>query len=397
MPDQRPCQPKYRHHKARHLAVVRVDGRDIYVGKYDSPESQEKYDRVIAEWLSHGRRLPTDSDLSVNELMLGYMRHAERYYRKNGQPTATIYGIRAALRPLKRLFGSTPAASFGPRSFKLVRQAMIDAGHSRTYTNDNCKRIRQMFKWGVENELVPPSVHHGLQAVGGLKRGRTEARETEPVGPVAEAVVRETQRHLPRQVAAMIDVQLLSSMRPGEVCIMRASDIEMTGDVWIYRPSSHKTEHHGRLREIPLGPRAQGVIRPFLSVNREKYLFSPAEAEAERNADRRECRKSPMTPSQARRQPKRNRRRPPRDHYTTDSYRRAIHRACVRAFETDDAGEAVLTWHPNQLRHTGATEIRKRYGIEAARVVLGHANVATSEIYAERDSALARKIALNVG
>jgi len=49
-----------------------------------------------------------------------------------------------------------------------------------------------MFKWAVENELVSASVLHGLQAVQALKRGRTEAKESEPVQPVARGVVEDT-------------------------------------------------------------------------------------------------------------------------------------------------------------------------------------------------------------
>jgi hypothetical protein len=41
--------PKYRHYKPKGLAVVRIDGRDIYLGRYNSPESRQKYYRVLAE------------------------------------------------------------------------------------------------------------------------------------------------------------------------------------------------------------------------------------------------------------------------------------------------------------------------------------------------------------
>ena len=44
--------PKYRHYKPKNLAVVRIGNRDHYLGQYDSPESHEKYHRLIAEWLS---------------------------------------------------------------------------------------------------------------------------------------------------------------------------------------------------------------------------------------------------------------------------------------------------------------------------------------------------------
>ena len=49
-PKNRHDDPKYRHYKPKGLAVVRVDGRDVYLGRYESPESWEKYYRVLAEW-----------------------------------------------------------------------------------------------------------------------------------------------------------------------------------------------------------------------------------------------------------------------------------------------------------------------------------------------------------
>ena len=42
-------------------------------------------------------------------------------------------------------------------------------------------------------------------------------------------------------------------------------------------------------------------------------------------------------------------------------------------------------WSPNQLRHTTATEIRSKFGLEGAQVALGHSNANVTEIYAERD------------
>ena len=54
-------------------------------------------------------------------------------------------------------------------------------------------------------------------------------------------------------------------------------------------------------------------------------------------------------------------------------------------------------WHPNQLRHNAATRIRAAYGIEAARIILGHASAVTSEIYAEIDREKAREIVGKMG
>ena len=86
--------------------------------------------------------------------------------------------------PLKELYGSTMAAKFGPENLKLVRQQMVDSGHSRRYVNDNVNRIRRMFKWAVENELIPVTTYQTLATVSGLRKGRSEARDTRPVRPV---------------------------------------------------------------------------------------------------------------------------------------------------------------------------------------------------------------------
>tara|TARA_R110002111_G_scaffold55414_4_gene95295 strand:- start:856 stop:1071 length:216 start_codon:yes stop_codon:yes gene_type:complete len=54
-------------------------------------------------------------------------------------------------------------------------------------------------------------------------------------------------------------------------------------------------------------------------------------------------------------------------------------------------------WHPNQLRHNAGTYLRKEFGIEAARVVLGHKSAGVTEIYAELDRAKAEEIMGKVG
>ena len=185
--------PKYRHYKPKHLGVVRIAGRDHYLGRYDSPESWEKYHRLIAEWLSQDQSHGGDQadakessgSLSVNELLLRYWGFVESYYVKDGQPTTEQSGVREAIWPLRHLYGATKGGEFGPKALRAVRQYMIDEQDlSRKVINQRIGRIKRLFKWAVAEELVPLSIHHGLQAVAGLRFGRTKARETEPVKPV---------------------------------------------------------------------------------------------------------------------------------------------------------------------------------------------------------------------
>lgn len=418
--------PKYRKHRASGQAVVTLSGHDVYLGPHGSRVSRSEYDRVVAEYLAAGRRwppqLPESRGLSINELILRYWEnHVVVHYVKRGQPSSQQHSIRAGLRPLRRLYGHTAASDFGPLALKVVRGEFVALGLARSTVNRYVDVVRRMFRLGVAEELVPSDVFTRLQALAGLRAGRTSARETAPIRPVSDAAVEAVLPHVPPPVQAMIRLQRLTGMRPGEVVQMRAADVDARGDVWLYRPVRHKLEHRQVRREIYLGPQAQAVLQPWIRGEPEDFLFRPRESEASRNSARRMSRRTPMTPSQMRRQPRHHRRRAPADNYTIASYRRAITRACEVVYKMPDelrrigAAVAILpekeraaardrlrkeasawrkqyTWHPNQLRHAAATEIRRRFGIDAARTVLGHSHLATTEIYAEQDREAATRI-----
>jgi integrase len=284
-----------------------------------------------------------------------------------------------AVRPLKDLFGLSAARDFGPMSLKAVQQAMVLDGLCRNVINQRIKKIVRVFKWAVENELVPSSVHHGLATVSSLRKGRSAAKETDPVKPVPEAFVEAIQPHVARQVWAMVQLQCLTAMRPGEVTIMRTCDLDTSGRLWIYTPGAHKTEHHEKTREIILGPQAQSIVKEWMKTELTAYLFSPIESRQEWQAKRKENRKTPPRPPGTWPR-KENPRRTPGAFYDTRAYGHAINRACKEA--------GVPVWGPNRLRHNAATMIRKEFGVEVARAVLGHSDVATTTIYAERDRSL---------
>jgi hypothetical protein len=138
------------------------------------------------------------------------------YYRKpDGTSPSEVNHYRDVLKPLRRLFGHTAVSVFGPLNLKALRDEMVRLGWCRTNINRHVAPVRHLFKWGVENELVPPNVFHSLAAVSGLRIGRTKARESEPVKPVAESTVQAVLPYLSRQVGAMVRLQMLTDMRPG--------------------------------------------------------------------------------------------------------------------------------------------------------------------------------------
>ena len=409
---RKPRIPKYSLHKPSGRARVILDGKHIWLGKYGSDESMERYNRLVAELVASPATKalrstePSTTSITITELCAAYWRHAQDWYVKDGKPTKQLPHVKQQLRILRDLYGSVPVDQFGPLALQAIQAHLVARGLSRVGVNARVGGIKRAFKWGVSQELVPPSVYHALACVAGLRKGRTVAPECDPIGPVDDGVVDATIPHLPRLVADMVMIQRLTGMRPSEVCILRPGDLDRSSEVWSYQPGHHKTEHHGRNRVVYVGPQAQDILRPYLLRAADAYCFQPAESEKRRLEERHEQRKTPLSYGNSpgtnkERHPK----RPKGDHYTRDSYRRAVHRAVKainreRAKAAKEAGEEpelLPLWSPNRLRHSAATKIRKAYGLEAAQVILGHAKADITQVYAERDSELARSVATQIG
>jgi integrase len=420
----RKCRvPSYRCKKSngrKYGCVSLPDGlggrRDILLGPFGSQESKAEYARVISEWETAGRKLPqtASSDITINELILAFWDHAEKHYRNpDGEPTTELQGFKISLRPLKELYGHTLAREFGPKALKVIRDRLISqpitkrikvrdsltgtatwsdkvlkTGLARGVINQRIGRIRRLFRWAVANELVPISVFEGLRAVPGLQRGRSGARETEPVRPVSISLVEDTLPHLSPVVADMIRLQLLTGARSGEICLMRSCDIEVGGSVWLYRPRRHKTSYKGFDRVIPLGPKSQEIVRRYLRPHLEEFLFSPRDSIAALRQERRSARKSKVQPSQLCRK-KTNPRRVPGSRYNAGAIAHAVRRACEK--------HNLQRWHPHMLRHTKATDVRREYGLDAARALLGQHAPQVTELYAELDLGKAVEVARKLG
>ena len=435
MPQRRsPKVPSYRLHKQSGQAVVTLVGpdgkrRDVLLGPHGTPESRSEYARVIAEWEAGGRALPAvraAADLTVNELMVAFWPHVERHHRHpDGSPTSEVQAYLASLAHLRALYGHTPAAKFGALGLKAVRNAMMAEGWCRKVVNQRIGRVKRLFKWAAGEEMVPPAVYHALQAVGGLQKGRTDAQDHEPVEPVADELVNATLPFMTRPVRAMVELQRLTGMRPGEACRLRPCDVDRSAEVWVYRPARHKTQHKGKSRVVVVGPKARAVLAPFLEGrDPEAHCFVPREAVAEMRAESKQARKTKVRPWEKRRAAAKKKRKPkvkPGESYTVAAYGGGIAKACARADRAarqraekakaeaegrepvkvprtvPDAERLVPCWHPNQLRHTHATEVRKRFGLEAAQVALGHAQANITEIYAEKNLDLATQVAEEIG
>ena len=362
--------PPYCLHKSSGHAYVHIGGQDCFLGKHNSPESLEKYSRLVAELASgavinHGRIATLEDGVTVAEIAAAFLKHARKYYVKNGKETDEVDCIKSALRPLLELYPHTPANDFGPIALKAVRQKMvgpqtrtirkktITVQWTRRYINMSIGRIRRMFKWAVENELVEPTVLMKLQAVAPLMAGRSEAKEHIPRDAVAQDLIDKVKAKVPERTRDMIELWLLTGARPGELIKLTGEMIDRTSykakKVWVAELSDHKMVHKKKRRVLVFGPKAQKILSRYLTADSSKRLFPINRATA------------------------------------SDAMKKACRELEIPIF--------TAHW----LRHTAATRIREDYDLDSAQVMLGHSKADTTEIYAGLNLKKAIEVARDVG
>jgi integrase len=395
------------------VTIRQSDGsrRDVYLGEFNSPNSRREYGRLVTELSTASLpALVTNpsslGSVSIDEVLLAFWRHAEVHYRRaDGTPTHELVEYRQSFKPLRQLYGHTAAKDFGSLALKAVRAKMIERGLCRRLINQRVGRIRRVFKWAAAEQIIPVTTYPLLTTLPGLQKGRSEARDLDSVEPVSAEHVLATILHLPRPIRGMVEFEMLTGCRPGEACSIRPIDVDTTGPVWMYRPGQHKNSWRGKSRVVAIGPQAQMVLFEFAPSERTDHFFSPARSVAEFHAERTANRKTPLFPSHVRRNKAKRKPKPalvPATAYTSESYGRAIARAVRKAnAEFLESGVEldlhIPHWHPNQLRHLHATEVRRRFGLEAAQVALGHQHARVTEIYAEKNQSLAAEVALVMG
>ncbi len=405
MPRLKYLVPKLRKHKSGQ-AVVTICGVDHYLGLWGARSQPSlavstAYDAKVAEWLAAGR--PTiaqreTQQVTVAELLLAFLRDAKATYGTDSK-SSRYFKFRQLVKRL-RVYDKMFIVDFGPQQLKGIRQQMISEGLGRSTINQSIGSIKQIFKWGVTEQLVPITSYQALQCVAGLRKGYTNAPEGEPVTPVAMEVVEKTIPFMPLVVQDMVRLHCIIGCRPSEVCLLKWSDIDTSSLPWKASLREHKNAHRGKERIMYFGPRARKILERHTSAAESGgYVFSPRESEAKRIEVNAKNRTTPLNQGNRRgytefsRTGKRKRTRAPRLHYDRSSYLRAIHRSCDKAFPAPESlteGEVKRwqkkhRWYASQIMHTVATVTRSEQGLEVAGILLGHSELQTTQIYAERD------------
>lgn len=354
MPRPKSAIPPYRHHKSTGRAVVYVNRKSVFLGKYDSPESRQKYAEIISQITSGDLTAGMSSGMStaekpakrsVSSLCLRFV--AEKL---PGYADAEQACFRGAMRILVGLFGETATDEFGPIRLRAVRAAMVEGDPnatgpdgqpkprkrwSRSFVNKEIKRLKHLFKWGVSWELVPASIAAALATVESLAPGETDAAESTPRRAIpvdhidaVRAVLNDLQRDI-------VDLLMMTGARPGEIIGLTTGQIERSGEVWQVELRRHKTAHKGKERHLFFNARAQEIILRYIKADPDARLFP----------------------------------------IRRDTFGAAVKNACIKA--------GVPVWTPHWLRHTVATKLADEMGTESAQRLLGHATRAMTEHYSK--------------
>lgn len=397
--------PQIRKHSGLGRYYVRIPkegggAKQIYLGKISDGigPAKAKYYELVQDLVENGPVPAKKSHgVTVETVCKRFLDHALTRYEKHGRSTGTYERYDMVLRPVKLLFGSMPVRRFGLEQMLELRnwwltQRVRRAGKSvplaRATVNARMSQTAAVFARGRQWGLVPKEVLWDIRDLQPLREYESPARETAPVASAEEADIKKVIAELKKTnptVADMVEVHWLTGCRSTELCLLRPADIEKFKDgVWEYEPSESKTEHHHKGRVIPIGPKAQAVLKPYLDgLRKNQFVFSPKKAAEQAAAIRVENATTHKDYQKAE-----VRKRPPGERYTKDSYRRCVQRAAARV------GVKIT---PHQLRHSAATRIDQGIGKEAAQTVLGHASLKTTDIYADYNRPLAHRAALEQG
>ena len=203
---------------------------------------------------------------------------------------------------------------------------------------------------------------------------------------------------MPPMLRAMVQLQRLLGMRPSEI-IMRVGDIDRSKNngLWYYLPGSYKTARYVGKIIFPLGKPEQELLMPYLEGKKpESAVFSPRTAQDERNAEKRENRKTKISPSQLARNEERAA-KPSRygEFYNRDSYRQAIDYAIERGNRLLPEDEQIPHWYPYQLRHSASSATELEHSDEDAQALLGHRTVNMTKRYTHTQLKRREAMALN--
>ncbi len=360
--------------KGTQYAYTRLpDGSRPSLGRAGSPESWHRLAALRQELEGVQRPLPSpthDEVLTVAELAEHYIRAEVVRCDEGGISRTSLLLKRSVVHTLIEDHASLLVSEFGPKALKSVQERLrrtrcrSDSGRHRgdadpptlstSEINRRINAIRGIFRWGVSEELVPPTTLQALETVRGLRRGdgrETPDRTAVPIEDV-EAVLHCIRadaaaptvsdpvhaRNLSAQADAL-EFLRWTGCRPSEACSLRVSDLRLEESPPVAILRQHKTRAAtGKPRVIPLNANALRLVKRN-RPNAHTPDSDPAIFQWTKGAVSR-----PLTPN---------------------GLYQLVRRYCKKA--------SITHWSPYQIRHLVASFVVNTSGSEAtAAALLGH-------------------------
>ena len=201
--------PKYRHHKARDLAVVRIDGKDRYLGKFNSPESHVKYRRLLVKYCQGSLRRPVRS-VTVSIFTALYEERCN--IRHQG---ATRNSYRRTINEFCALFPQLDTYDLKYWHIEAFQTHLIKTRERTAATiNDHLARLKRIFLWAVRKDYMPANAIGFFELLERVKSNWPGVKARRAINPVPLELIHKVLPDLPLNVAAMIMFQLKTACRP---------------------------------------------------------------------------------------------------------------------------------------------------------------------------------------
>ena len=367
--------PKLKKHSGGQAFARWMEGgkrHQKWFGAWGSERARAAYAEFLRAWatgVSASRPVVGSNAItSIAVLIERWLDYAKERYVKFARQTSEYHVCRAASNVVGTSFAAMSTEAFGIDQLETARREMVRKGWSRITVNRYTARIVSMFGWGVPRKLVSTEAHYALQQLEPLAPGSTTAPERVSVRSVPpehiDAVLSGDNLHKNPErravLASMVRVQLLTGMRPGELCAMRSEHLDRSGPEWKYTVPAvaNKNFHREKPRVVWIGPRTQQILEPLLLAAGEGTVFAFARKGRAAN---------------------------PRPVARLE-FSRLIAQACARA--------GVPHWHPHQLRHNKATDVKRLYeSDDAAARAIGTSEDVAARIYSDPQDVVDRRIA----
>jgi integrase len=363
----------------------------------DKREAQRLQNETDRELVRQAYCALEETPYTVGDLIDRYIPYAHELYGPNSGDHRYQY--------IKQQVGEAPIPDFGPLALKALRQTWVDSGCCRRTCNAYTKNVVLVFAWGVSEQMVSADQIIALRSVKGLRKHEGKTFDYPGVTVVSQESIQAVLDTLLPTTRDMVRLQYLTAARPGEILLLRPCDLDRSGKFWRIQVTkgnedrrwNHKTEYQNSQRYgndenserwLYLCDEAREILeRRFKDCQSPtEYYFNPQTAIKEWSATRVEN----ATGRVNRKNAPSVKNKDVRDHYDTQSYAQAVRNACERA--------KIPRWTPNQLRHTRATEIERKFAgdKEAVRVLLGHKNINTQRYYVLEDQTRAFDIVAEI-